>query len=223
MNSKQAIEGIGLTMCKCSAVTDGHQLLDVLGIMGCGFVRGFGPEVDQHPGRRVKETGSIIAPVRCRHALLGRDLLSKAKLRIAGVTFLSESRTVGINQAADSNGTGWDELADGQLNLVRQLYDELRPTYGWIDASSESPLPQMIESADDIAFLFWVNLFGPQIVTDLGRSFLSDCPNTSVEYMSDGGAIVVGSQSFSEWVRVPQTDALAHFARKVPRLELYRT
>lgn len=222
-NTEALIEGIELTMCRCASVANGHQLLDVLSSLGCDFVRGFSSEIDPHPELRTKATGSIVAPVRFRHPRLGTDLLSKSKLPIAGVTFLTKSRTVCIHQAVDSRGKGWNEIADGQLDFARLLYNRLKPSYGWIDASSEFPMPESIESLDDMAFLFWANVLGPQIVSNLTKSFLQSCPNMIVEYMTDGGAIVSGSESFSEWVRGSHTGSISHFAQKAQQLKLFKT
>jgi hypothetical protein len=97
-----------------------------------------------------------------------------------------------------------------------------------------------------LEYLFWANLFGPELANAIGLDFLMQAPAGTVVRLNNGGVLYTATDSFLEWrERAPddvraqfqhrhrrgraapvapedQTDLVTYFRQKFPRLKRYR-
>jgi hypothetical protein len=222
-------DGVETTLCGCAGLEDrspAEHLLRFFAANGCEYLRPRPDTIDPHPEERIKKTGSIVVSVHFRHSLLARDacaMTTDVPFGMAGLGYLANSRSVTIHQTVDPVTKNADDLVQGQLAIVRQTYSGLQPAYGWIDELGENALPKKFDSIGKVAFVFWANVFGPAFVEQFGKKFLAACPAHRVDWMEDGGAIVVSTETYSQWYTNPPKQLAEYFGRKVPGIKLYRS
>lgn len=77
------------------------------------------------------------------------------------------------------------------LDIGKQLYEVLRPTFGWIDFDYGLHTTHEDIEALELPALYWANFFGPPYVAKIGREKIMTAPAWSVEELSDGGLLYV--------------------------------
>jgi hypothetical protein len=187
----------------------------------------------EDPSSRADSNGNIILPIQAGHDLLfptwdgivGSSLPSSPHMGggLASFGYLEEGCCFIFSQSSYYDGDFKnDQLADGQLQLVRMLYPSLHPAYGWIDERS-AHMPRVADvHVHRLKYIFWANIFGPAYVQFLGRSFLLATPDARVEEMDDGGILCVARESYVDWWKNEPSVMVRHFQSKVPTVQLYR-
>lgn len=220
---------IAISLCACDALRKreaAKSLLAELKKSGCQFLDRACKQPDSQPETRIKSTGSILVPIHFQHRLLQRDLIAVsrgASIGSAGLGYLAKSRSVVVRQTVAEESANWDDLAAGQLALAEYLYRGLRPVYGWIDEVGENAVEREFASIKEMRFIFWANVFGPMFVKHFGKDFLSACPAARIDWLEDGGAVVVSAQTYSEWYANPPAQLAEYFGQKVAGVQLYRS
>src|SRR5262245_1597690 len=84
----------------------------------------------------------------------------------------------------------WDEIGASVLRFVKMMYPHLRPRFGWIDEFGDIETVKSL-AHDQPRFLFWINVFGPELVQQIGKDFLLKAPGWKKEELDDGGILYV--------------------------------
>jgi hypothetical protein len=160
-----------------------------------------------------------------------------------------EGRAVSLSQTANVDnqlGVSPDVVALGLVNFLLFCNEHLGPRYGWVDEMGHTgPSEESIERGD-LEYLFWANLFGPELAQAVGRDFLLGAPSGTVVALNNGGLLYTATDSFLEWrERAPEdvrsqfqhrrrrsgteptpgtapTGLITYFRQKFPHLKRYR-
>lgn len=96
------------------------------------------------------------------------------------------------------------ELHAGRLlYLANNLYQLVRPPYGWIERlPTWNPLKAGYTTWEDVEelklpHLYWANFFGPAYVEKVGKEFLKQAPGWKCEELDDGGLLYVLTPSLA--------------------------
>lgn len=113
-----------------------------------------------------------------------------------------------------------EQMALGLLEVGKQLYPMLKPTYGdidgWIEVTEEEMLDSHVEQRK-LPYLMWANFFGPEYIQKYGKEFLMNAPGWLKEELPDGGVLyVVGPSLLDRWSVVSKQEVEAYFRRGVP-------
>jgi hypothetical protein len=207
--------------CRLPAVDAAPMVLQLLRQSGCVFY--WGRKQDPAPEQRIR-TKSIIAPMDFTHSLLARSLLSDAlrsKLGFASLGFIAHGKCVRVGNSPRVERE-LDNFADGLLAFAKLQYAIFRPSYGWIDELGDNAPSRTAATPGTIKFLFWANIFGPRIVKQVGAEFLRNCP-ARVEWLDDGGALVVSRSGYTKWLERRDTRLVNHLTQKFPNISLFRS
>jgi len=77
------------------------------------------------------------------------------------------------------------------LEIGKQLYEVLRPTFGWIDFDYGLRTTHEDIEVLELPTLYWANFFGPAYVNKIGRDKILGAPAWTIEDLADGGLLYV--------------------------------
>ena len=78
------------------------------------------------------------------------------------------------------------------LETLQLFYDIWHPIYGFLEGAGDEPYISREEAlAQNIDYLYELNLFGPEIVAKLGRERVLQSPAWRVHKFDDGGVLLV--------------------------------
>ncbi len=77
------------------------------------------------------------------------------------------------------------------LDLGKQLYEILQPSFGWIDFDYGLRTTHDDIAALNLPVLYWANFFGPEFVVKIGRNRILGAPTGIIEELDNGGILYV--------------------------------
>lgn len=222
-----------MSLIECSSLPqDGPAALEAIKrLRSCGATMltlpyGF---VEKKPEKRIDSKGNIIVGLGVEHPALAKGCYhyqkTLAPLREHGTgyfCFIHSDRWFTFTQDLKENDPShWDEIAARLLPFLRMIYPHLRPRFGWIDESGYLEVHHVLVK-NQPRLLFWANLFGPDLVQQLGKDFLLRAPGWKKEELDDGGILYVVESKYHEWYANPSKQALRYFQKKIPEIRVYR-
>jgi hypothetical protein len=228
------MEALTTHLNQCGALSSEKQtgaLQFIAALRSCGgmILRTNYGSVEKKPQKRIDATGRTFLRLGISHPVLGNGrwhnkipTAPKHEHGTGSVSYLDETRQLVLNQDADKkNADQWEQLASGQLGFAKMMYSRLRPRFGWIDefGSIDS---EKVASKGQIRFLFWSNVFGPDLVRKIGRDFLMNAPGWKKEELDDGGILYVVEAQYHKWHAHPSRAALQYFQAMMPKIRHYR-
>jgi hypothetical protein len=188
------------------------------------------------PVEMIHEDGSIIGGLYLQHHTLVADvetalwrswknLPSGSPHAWGNFGYFPSSRSVCLGQDADPTnelGVKPDLVALGLLKFLLFGKDHLRPRYGWVDEMGDNAPSQESIDQHRLEYLFWANLFGPELTRALGRDLFDGLPGGTVVDLDNGGILYLATESFLDWRENEHPEILAPFRRRFPRIRPYR-
>jgi hypothetical protein len=137
-------------------------------------------------------------------------------------------------------------VALGLVNFLLLCNEHLAPTYGWVDEVGYTGPSDERSGRGELEYLFWANLFGPELAKVVGLDFLMQAPSGTVVQLNNGGILYTVTDSFLGWREraaedvqaqfkhrrrvagaapsppADPSDVVAYFRQKFPRLRRYR-
>ena len=222
MSFKRLISvNLAMTNCRLDDPEPARRLLDILRDTGCEFYFGRSPDPD--PVSRIRR-GSIISPMTFTHPLLKPSLGSRAcglKQGGGSLGFIAAQKEVTVFQSPDRDKE-LDDLAAGLVKFAKHLYLHLRPIYAYIDETGENAPQTGVASSKGVKYLFWANVFGRKIASQIGEKFLLKCP-ARVELLEDGGVVLVSRDRFTKWLQRPEQASVEYLTKKLPKIRPFHS
>jgi hypothetical protein len=242
-------DALSLTFVVCQAIDeqDGvRQSIDLFRQSGGRFIYQGGLEPYDHPESWIWESGTLSCDV--RHPDLMPDQMTEFDAKHLGPSALelprasfvcfpkigtglipvsewAPVRAIRLRQATGfDDGEVWklDRVAWGLVRMAGLLYPLFRPRFSYIDESAAGQPTLDVYLRDELPCLFWVNLFGPELVERLGRDFLRTAPGWRLVEFTDGGVMHIATASYWEWWNTDFTDLRDYFRQQLPGIEIYR-
>lgn len=212
----------------------GVQLLEILRSSGAKLLNTDYGFDEKNTEKWITEEGNTYIPRGLEHALLGKGAYHYQKTLAptrehgtGGFSYIHADRGRVLRQFTldqtlkEKNPGHWNDIARRQLDFVRMMYRHLRPRFGWIDEFGDSETTnRLIQGRPRV--LFWANIYGPDLVQQLGKTFLLKAPGWKKDELDDGGILYVVESEYHEWHANPSKEALRYFQKKIPQMRLYR-
>jgi hypothetical protein len=78
------------------------------------------------------------------------------------------------------------------LAVLAIVYNFWHPFYGYLDACGDPPPTSRADAlSENIRYLYYINLFGPELVQKIGRKRLLQAPSWCKQPLEDGGMLLV--------------------------------
>lgn len=139
--------------------------------------------------------------------------------------FSQDNRSVLVSQRADhlnNFGIDSDVIALGLVNFALFANEHLQPRYGWVDEAGDLAPDDEAVAQGRLEFLFWANLFGPELTAQVGLDFFEAAPAGTLVRLNSGGVLYLCTESFLEWREGGQPEVLEHFRVRFPAIQRYR-
>jgi len=115
-------------------------------------------------------------------------------------------------ELSDTSSPYFEEGAQFLVQLGIDLYESLRPRYGWLEyAPHDFPSLATVRVEKELNNLYWGNYFGPQYVEKYGSKFLLDSPCWRKELLPDGGVFLQLSELYTQPVSGAQQRMLQEY------------
>jgi hypothetical protein len=183
-------------------------------------------QVNPEPDKEVDEDGNLLVGLTFSHELLARDLFEDKGLRgfspTGQLSYLQDSRSILLSQMGrNEKPDNLDDIANGQLSLMKLLYPLLHPKYGLIDERGYNRILDKSIRRTELRYIFWANFFAPSYVEKYGRKLFLQAPGWKKELLDDGGILYVVSKGFVNWLRNKPRKVLDYFQATIPGIKLY--
>jgi hypothetical protein len=178
------------------------------------------------PEQEINEYGDIFIRLDFAHPLLGCSTNPGSNAgsfgQVGDLNFFQDLRLLSFHQFQDpESSTHLDAIASGQLALLLHLYPLLRPKYAFVDESGFNMISRKSLQKNEIAHVFWANVYGPAYVDRYGKDLFLSAPGWKKQALEDGGVLYVTSESFGQWWRKKPKDVSRYFKARLPGLRLY--